>query len=175
MVNFDMRTNRRAASGCSGCSGCASYLVRLIIGLIFLFFGIFLVKDTLQFMPGTVTAQGTITHCSYNDNTSHTSDAPSSSCSPTVSFITKSGQPITINSSYGSSSFYEGQQVQVRYHPNTPQDGRIDTFIGNWLIPLVCIAAGILVLFADLLRLLRLMLLPLLFMRGRTKLHTVIK
>jgi hypothetical protein len=91
----------------------------------------------VNFLPGTVTAQGTIIHCSsYDDN--HT-------CHPTIQFQTESGQSITIGSSESSSSFYEGKTVQVRYHPKTPQDGRMFSLMGTWLLPLACAGMGLLV------------------------------
>lgn len=142
MINFVGRPGgMRRNSGCGGC------LVPLV-GLVFLVIGIFLIKDTLQFLPGTVTAQGTIIHCSYDD-------AQSTACAPTVRFMAKSGQSIAINPSFSSSSFYEGQSVQIRYHPNTPQDGRIDSFTSVWLVPLACGGVGLLVLILIPFRLLR--------------------
>ena len=116
-----MRTNQ-ATSGRFGCAGCAGCAVPLI-GIVFLAAGIYLVMDTLKFLPGTVTAQGMITHCSYDE-----SSDTANSCSPTIRFKTKSGQSIAISSSVSSNTCSEGQIVQVRYHPNTPQDGRLDSF-----------------------------------------------
>lgn len=135
MYNFAGRSGgTRRAPGCAGC------LVPLA-GLFFLAAGIFFGRDTLLFLPGTVTAQGTIIACSYDET-----DPQSSACSPTVRFLTQSGQTLTIHSPFGSSSFSSGQSVQIRYHPNTPQDGRIDSFESMWAISLSCIGSGLLVL-----------------------------
>ncbi len=113
--------------------------------------GLFLLKDVLGFMPGTITAQGTIIHCSYNKS----SDSVASSCSPTIQFKTQSGQSITIGSSVSSSDFYEGKEVQVRYHAKTPQDGRIASFMDTWMFPLVFAGMGLLVVILGLISTLR--------------------
>lgn len=131
MVNFNGRRNRRiwVNTGCSGCIGS-------LFGLVFLVIGFYLVKDVLNFLPGTITAQGTIIHCSYDDN---------NNCSPTIQFKTASGQSITIYSSGSSSSFYEGKIVQVRYHAKTPHDGRIYSFMDTWMLPLAITGMGLIV------------------------------
>jgi len=131
MVNFNgyRNTRIRVNTGCSGCFGS-------LIGLIFLAVGIYLIKDTWNFLPGTVTAQGTIIHCAYDDQ---------NSCSPTIQFKTASGQSITIGSSISSGSFYVGKMVQIRYHPKTPQDGRMYSFMDTWLLPLAFAGMGLLV------------------------------
>ncbi len=147
-----MNPQANGRTGCFGCSGC----IVPIVGLIFLVIGIYMLKDTLNFLPGTATAQGTITHCTYsNDDSSDNLNQSLSTCSPTVQFKTKSGQSITIGSSVSSSSFYQGQVVQVRYHPKTPYDGRIDSFMSTWFIPLMCGGMGLLVLLLSPLILLR--------------------
>src|SRR5438045_2521464 len=112
MINFTGRRNPRMNRENSGCSGC----IMPLFGLVFLIVGIYLLKDTLNFMPGTVTAQGTITHCSYDESSDN-----GHTCNPTIQFKTQSGQTITIGSSSSSTSFYEGKVVQVRYHVKTPQ------------------------------------------------------
>lgn len=129
-----IRTRTRVNTGCSGCIGS-------LIGLIFMVLGFYLLKDTLDFLPGTVTAQGTIIHCSYGNS----DDDGGSTCNPRIRFKTGSGQSVTIGSSLSSSSFYVGKMVQVKYHPKTPQDGRIDSFSDTWMIPLLCIGSGLIV------------------------------
>jgi hypothetical protein len=131
MVNFNNLRNRRiwVNTSCSGCIGS-------LVGLFFLVIGIYLIRDTLNFLPGTVTAQGTIIQCSYDDQ---------HNCSPVIQFKTASGQSITIGSSETSSSFYVGKTVQVRYHPKTPQDGRMFSFMDSLMLPLVFAGMGLLV------------------------------
>src|SRR5437763_15722093 len=115
MIHFVGRRNRE------NCKALGYFVT--IFGLVFLGIGLFLLKDVLSFMPGTITAQGTIIHCSYDESSDNASN-----CSPTVRFTTQSGQSITIGSADSCSSLYEGKEVQVRYNPETPHEIRIDSF-----------------------------------------------
>jgi len=98
--------------------------IMLIFGGFFLRPGFSFVMSTLNFQRGAVSAEGTIIRCA-------------GSCTPTVRFRTQSGQSITISSDQTDSSYYVGKLVQVKYHPKTPQDGRLDSFVATWLGPLV--------------------------------------
>ncbi|WP_126599978.1 DUF3592 domain-containing protein [Dictyobacter aurantiacus] len=144
------RTRKKGDSGC----------FVLLFGLIFLAVGIYLVRDTITFLPGTITAQGTIINCVYGDG-----DA-SNSCSPTVRFRTQRGQTITIDSTSSDSAWHKGLQVQVRYHPATPQDGRIgNSFIDIWASPLIFVGLGGLVVLIGMFQFVRTILLRI-FMGG---------
>jgi hypothetical protein len=90
--------------------------------------GVFLEWDTLRFLPGTVSTTGTIISCEMVPNPKNRTDP----CYPTVSFQTQAGQQIRFKSSVGSSSYVEGEAVTVKYHPNNPQDARLDPGI-IWL------------------------------------------
>jgi Protein of unknown function (DUF3592) len=98
--------------------------IAALVGIIALAIGFFLLLDTLRFLPGTVSANGTIVSCKMVRDSSG-----STSCEPTVSFATQAGQPLTFSSSFGSSSYSEGETVTVRYHPTNPQDARIDSWV----------------------------------------------
>ena len=99
------------------------------IGMIILAIGVFLYWNTLTFLPGTVSTTGTITSCEMvSDSISHGSD-----CEPTISFQTQAGQHITFKSPVGSGSYVEGEEVTVLYHPNNPQDARLNPGI-MWLV-----------------------------------------
>ena len=130
----------------TGC-GCIAPL----IGLLFIVVGIFIARDTLNFLPGTLSAQGVITEChivtSDNEN--------GSSCNPDVRFQTQDGRTISFRSSSSSSSYHTGDAVTVRYHAATPQDGRIDSFLETWLLPIVCIGMGLIAFLLGSLALLR--------------------
>lgn len=130
---------RRRASGC----------IIPIVGLLFLVVGVFIARDTLNFLPDTLSAQGMITGCHF-DNTED-----NSGCSPDVRFRTQDGQLISFRSSTSASFFHKGDAVTVRYHPATPQDGRIDSFLIMWLLPLVSIGVGLMVFLVGVLALLR--------------------
>ena len=96
--------------------------IAALVGIIAVAIGFFLLLDTLRFLPGTVSANGTIVSCKM------VSDSGSTSCEPTVSFATQAEQPVTFSSSFGSSTFSEGETVTVRYHPTNPQDARIHSW-----------------------------------------------
>ncbi len=133
---------RRRGTGASGC-------IVPIVGLLFLVVGVFIARDTLNFLPGTATAQGVITECHFDDSEDN------SGCSPDVHFRTQDGQLISFRSSDSSSTFHQGDAVSVRYHPATPQDGRIDNFLITWLLPLILIGVGLLLFLIAVLTLLR--------------------
>jgi hypothetical protein len=116
-----------------------------IFGLVALGFGYFLLMDTLKFLPGTLSAQGVITKCRYGRD----KDGNATGCRPTIRFTTQSGQSITIAPSESSSFFHVRDTIAVRYHPETPEDGRTDTFLSTWLLPLVCTGFGLITLLAS--------------------------
>jgi hypothetical protein len=116
-----------------------------IFGLVFLGVGYFLLMDTLKFLPGTLSAQGIITRCSYDRD----SDGRSSGCRPTIRFQTQSGQSVSIVSSVSSAFFHVRDTVAVRYHPDTPEDGRPDTFWSTWLFPFIFVIVGLITFFAS--------------------------
>ncbi len=127
----------------------ASGCIIPIVGLLFLVVGVFIARDTLNFLPGTTTAQGVITQCHFDDTENN------SGCSPDVHFRTQEGQLISFRSSTSSSTFHQGDAVTVRYHPATPQDGRIDSLLDTWLFPLGILGTGLLVFLIGVLALLR--------------------
>lgn len=137
-MDFNVRRRNRRTRG----SGC----VAVIVGLMFMAVAFYLIKDTLSFIPGTLTAQGTIIKCSYDTN----SDDGGGSCNPTTRFVTQAGQTITIGSSESASSFHQGDKVSVKYHAKTPQDGRIYSFVATWMIPLLCGVLGLIAFFLGL-------------------------
>lgn len=108
--------------------------------LIWLAVGGLFTLDTMRFLPGTLSANGTIIHCDYSIVVQHVNsnvhvnnnNGQSYTCDPTVSFATQSGQRVTITTSSSSSTYHAGDAVSVRYHPNDPQDARIDDFFTMW-------------------------------------------
>lgn len=139
-MRFYARRDNRRSNG----SGC----VAVFVGLIFMAVSFYLIKNTLTFLPGTLTAQGTIINCTYDNNGE--GEGGGGNCTPTTRFVTQSGQSITIGSSVSASSFHAGDSVSVRYHPKTPQDGRIDSFMATWMIPLISGVLGLLAFFLGL-------------------------
>jgi hypothetical protein len=85
---------------------------------------VFLTWDTLSFLPGTVSAQGTVLPCERH--------VRRGSCHPSVSFQTPSGERRVFRPSSGS--WRTGDHVTVLYHPNNPSDARV---AWDWLQALV--------------------------------------
>jgi hypothetical protein len=73
--------------------------------------------NTLWFLPGTISTTGTIISC--------TGAAYEISCQSTIRFKTQAGQLITFTDGTSPNST-EGSAVTVVYHPDHPQDARID-------------------------------------------------
>lgn len=94
----------------------------VVIGLIIVAVGTLIEWNTLNFLPGTVSTTGTILSCAMVSNPNNGGTA----CEPTVQFQTQTGQSITFKSSVGSDGYYAGDGVTVLYHPNHPQDARLD-------------------------------------------------
>jgi hypothetical protein len=94
----------------------------VVIGLIIVAVGALVEWNTLSFLPGTVSTTGTILSCDMISNPSN----GGVDCAPVVQFQTQTGQSITFKSSVGSSGYFVGDGVTVLYHPNHPQDARLD-------------------------------------------------
>lgn len=122
----------------SGCLG-------TFAGVAFTAGGVLLLWSILTFLPGTVPATGTIVSCVRTGR---------GSCDPTVSFPLPSGQDLTFQSAYASSSFQVGGTVPVRYHPKTPQDARIVS-LETWVFQLIILGTGLLLLLVGLFHFLR--------------------
>jgi hypothetical protein len=116
----------------------------LVIGGIFALVGLFSGLSSLVFLPGTVSATGTIIHCE---------EVPDGqgdlSCEPTVRFQTQSGQTVTFVSSFDS-DYHQGDTVTVVYHPAHPQDARITSFGITWAFPAIFGGLGLIGLIAGL-------------------------
>jgi len=124
-----------------------------VAGSVFAFFGvgcligilIFLIA-TFSFLPGTLTANGTIIHCK-TELVSTQYDQWVATCQPTVRFRTVSGQQITFSSpGYGSSDYEVGNVLPVRYHPTTPQDARLVDLFSMWFPPLLLVGGSLICL-----------------------------
>ncbi len=101
------------------------------VGILIIAVGAVLEWNTLQFLPGTVSATGTIIACeTAPPNAPVTQEG---GCAPTVSFQTQAGQPITLKESERSTSYPVGETVTVVYHPNNPQDARLAPGM-TWLV-----------------------------------------
>ena len=129
----------------------AGRCVIVFTGLIIIAIGVLIEWDTLRFLPGTVSTMGIIAYCDKVENPAY----HGTNCYPTVSFQTQTGQNVTFESPVGSNGYfegyYEGETVTVKYHPNNPQDARLDPGIA-WLF---FISVGSLFVLSDLFSCLR--------------------
>lgn len=120
------------------------------IGVVFAIVGGIFTWNTLRFLPGTVSTQGTIVSCVESNDAEG-----SNGCQPIVSFQTSSGQHMTFQSSVNSTAFAQGDAVAVRYHPNDPGNARIDSWWVTWLLPSIFTGIGLLLLLIGLAALLQ--------------------
>jgi len=102
--------------------------------LLGLFIGLFVVADhleTLQFLRGSLSTQGTIIQCN-TESVSGLNGSRNDAVFPVVRFQTQIGQRITFEASESDGSCLEGNTVTVRYHPNNPEDARLNAS-NEWL------------------------------------------
>jgi hypothetical protein len=52
------------------------------------------------------------------------------------------GQEYLCQARIGTSGYWVGQGVTIRYHPDHPGEGRLDTFRELWLFPLILLGIG---------------------------------
>ncbi len=52
------------------------------------------------------------------------------------------GQEYLCQARVGTSGYQFGQEVTIRYHPDRPGEGRLDTFSELWLFPLFLLGVG---------------------------------
>lgn len=110
------------------------------VSLIWLIIGGLFTVENIMFLPGSLSANGTIISCQFDKSV----------CSPTISFVTQYGQKVTFMPSSSSSSYREGDTLSVRYHPHSPQDAHIDDWLTNWMPPLLGSGGFLIFLFVGL-------------------------
>jgi Protein of unknown function (DUF3592) len=116
----------------------------LLVGIPFLIVAFFTYQSTTNFLRGALTSTGTITRCNWVTSTTTTRDSngnthtsTSTLCQPTVRFRTQDERTIVFVSNVSNSSMREGQQVQVSYHADQPENARLSSFGDLWVLPLV--------------------------------------
>lgn len=82
--------------------------------------------NEIEFLPGTATANGRADFCQEV----HTYKR--SYCEATVSFETQAGRSIVFREAVNSVK--EGDAVVVRYHPDNPEDARIDHLSNDLIV-----------------------------------------
>lgn len=102
----------------------------LLFAIIFGSVGLGMQWNTVIFLPGSLSATGTIIHCDMKTTLSQ--GHPGTEPVPVVSFQTQTGQHMVFEASESDSSCFEGDTRNVRYHPNDPQGARLDS--NTWLV-----------------------------------------
>jgi hypothetical protein len=65
---------------------------------------------------------------------------------PTIRYRV-SGQEYLCQARIGTSGYWVGQGVTIRYHPDHPGEGRLDTFRELWLFPLTLLGFGTVIVY----------------------------
>jgi Protein of unknown function (DUF3592). len=102
----------------------------LLLGIIFGLLAAVLALNSQQFLVGTVTTTGKIIRCANGNGAE-------SACKPVVRFTTPSGQTVIFTSTFSSSTFSQGEELVVCYHPDDPANARIGTFFALWFLPVL--------------------------------------
>lgn len=94
-------------------------------------------QRTLDFKANAVATTGEV--IDFERETSTSDGKRKTMYRPVVRFTTENGQAIEFagGTSSSSPSYERGEQVKVLYRKGTPEDARIDSFMENWLGPLI--------------------------------------
>ncbi len=109
-----MSTNTRVGKDKEASIGGCCFV---LFGMLFALIAISILIDQAVFRFGTVSANGTIVSCDVDEKGDYF---------VTIRLTTQKDQQITFQSSDNSSSCHDGEVVPVKYHPNDPQDARVD-------------------------------------------------
>lgn len=134
-----------SSTGLGSKRGQGSDLVRWVVRLFFAVGVVALLVSagvlvwTIQFVARAERATGTVTEV-VRETDSEGDDV----FYPVVRFTTPEGAEIEFKSSSGSApaSHSEGDQVDVLYDPDDPDDARLSGFFDLWLFPIVGLALG---------------------------------
>jgi ABC-type Na+ efflux pump permease subunit len=109
----------------------------------------FTTRSTLAFRASALRVDGTVVDFSVETKTDN--GKRTTMYRPVVEFTAASGKTIRFNSSVSSSSpgYGRGDKVPVLYYENTPEKARIDSFMSNWMGPLVLGILGFVTLLAS--------------------------
>ncbi len=107
-----------------------------VIGIGLLIGSFFIYRSVNKFVKVSMMTTGKVIAVETEKKTSY----------PVVEFQTPEGKVIEFRSDYGGnpSPFKEGEIVKVLYSPESPEEAKIDTFMGLWLGLLIVGPLGIL-------------------------------
>ncbi|MGI5379469.1 DUF3592 domain-containing protein [Streptomyces sp. CA-251387] len=123
----------------------------IAFGAVFLVIGLVLAGQSVSFLTDAKRAPGTVVALEWRNDSSGASrkkrgnDEPAAY--PVVRFTSADGTARTFRSSTGSNppSYDEGDQVEVLYRADSPDDARINGFASLWLLPLIFGGIGLVI------------------------------
>ncbi|MGW0908353.1 DUF3592 domain-containing protein [Streptomyces sp. NPDC002853] len=115
----------------------------IAFGTLFTVVALILAGVSISFLADAERAKGTVVALEWRSDSSGTShkkrrsDEPAAY--PVVEFTSADGTPRTFQSSAGSNppAYDRGEQVEVLYRADAPEDARINGFLSLWLLPLI--------------------------------------
>lgn len=123
----------------------------IAFGTLFTVIGLILAGVSISFLADAERAKGTVVALEWRSDSSGTShknrgnDEPAAY--PVVEFTSADGTPRKFQSSTGSNppSYDRGEQVEVLYRADDPEDARINGFVSLWLLPLIFGGIGLVI------------------------------
>ncbi|MEV0522294.1 DUF3592 domain-containing protein [Streptomyces sp. NPDC050439] len=123
----------------------------IALGSVFTVLGVALAGMSISFLKDAERAKGTVVALEWRSDSSGTSrknqgnDSPAAY--PVVEYVSSDGIPRTFQSSMGSNppSYDRGEQVEVLYRADAPEDARINGFVSLWLLPLIFGGIGLVI------------------------------
>lgn len=114
--------------------------VFLVVGLGLLTGGFFLWHSHADFVARATRADGVVTDQAYR-----TSSKGGGTYAPVVEFTTDDGSVVRMTGSTGSSSpsYARGEHVRVLYDRANPERAQIDSFMENWIGPMILGGIGL--------------------------------
>ena len=123
----------------------------IAFGALFLVVGLILAGVSVSFLADAERARGTVVALEWrNDHSGVSRKKPVNDkpvAYPVVEFTSADGTRRTFRGSTGSNppSYERGEQVEVLYRADSPEDARINGFASLWLLPLVFGGIGLVV------------------------------
>lgn len=123
----------------------------IAFGTVFLVVGLILAGMSVSFLADAERARGTVVELEWRSDDNGASRKARENnrpvAYPVVEFTSADGTSRTFRSSTGSNppSYEEGEQVEVLYRADSPEDARINGFASLWLLPLIFGGIGLVI------------------------------
>ena len=116
-----------------------------LLSVVLLPLGVLTFSSTYSVVSRGLKAKGTVVGIVTRDSTVSGSRGRTESYAPTVSFVTQTGKAVTFESETASNpaSHSVGDEVEVIYQPNDPQQAIINSFVHTWLLSTLLLGAGL--------------------------------